>query len=259
MVAYSFRFAELYDLFYADKPYAEEATFVHDCLQAYGNGGNQLLELACGTGNHAFELERLGYAITATDISGDMLVCARRKKEACASAIHLQQMGMQRIAFHDHSFDAVVCLFDSIGYLQTNEALVDMLAGVRKVLRSRGVFVFEFWHAAAMLRHFEPVRMRRWPQATGQIERISETSIDYARSLVTVKYTIYEPGLNGQYTCYRESHINRYFSVPEMESLLHQAGLASVRWYAGFQNDESIRSDTWHVVTVARTDEGRPS
>jgi len=54
--SYVGRRAELYDLFYTDKPCYEEAAFIHNCLQTYGHGVNNILELACGTGTHAFTL-----------------------------------------------------------------------------------------------------------------------------------------------------------------------------------------------------------
>ena len=48
MISYLGRHAELYDIFYADKPYALEAAFVHQCLQSYSQEPvHRLLELAC--------------------------------------------------------------------------------------------------------------------------------------------------------------------------------------------------------------------
>jgi ubiquinone/menaquinone biosynthesis C-methylase UbiE len=56
MSSYAGRYAELYDLSYSDKPYTEEAALVHDCLQRFGvSPSREILELACGTGQHAFD------------------------------------------------------------------------------------------------------------------------------------------------------------------------------------------------------------
>ena len=80
MTSYSGRHAELYDLFYADKPYEAEAAFVDQCLREYSVGPtNSLLEIACGTGTHALQLEKRGYQIVATDYSEDMLQRAKQK------------------------------------------------------------------------------------------------------------------------------------------------------------------------------------
>src|SRR5262252_9714364 len=82
MSSYIGRHAELYDVFYADKPYEAEAVFVHQLIQQNSlTGSRSLLELACGTGSHAFVLERLGYQIEAIDYSADMIAVAQRKAE----------------------------------------------------------------------------------------------------------------------------------------------------------------------------------
>src|SRR5262249_53992564 len=152
--------------------------------------GARLLELACGTGRHAFELEKRGYQIVATDYSADMLACAARAKAARGSAVEFLEQDMRALAVPGAPFDAVISLFDSIRYVQTNEAVQAVLAGARKHLRPGGLLVVEFWHAPAMLRGYEPVRVRRWQTPDGEIIRISETKLDCARQLAHVTYTI---------------------------------------------------------------------
>lgn len=164
MSSYLGRHAELYDLFYAEKPYVDEATFVDGLLREHTPDARSVLELACGTGRHAIELERRGYEIVATDYSADMLACAKRRGESVNSRVRFELADMRRLgeckAVRGVKFDAAYALFDSIGYVQTNEAISEVLGGVCDVLVPGGVFVFEFWHAAAMLRSFDPLRAK---------------------------------------------------------------------------------------------------
>jgi SAM-dependent methyltransferase len=253
MSSYIGRHAELYDIFYGDKPYADEAAFVHGCLQQYGIGPtHRLLELACGTGSHAFALEKFGYKIVATDYSEDMLACARGKVAEVITSVSFLWQDMRALDVAEKPFDAVICLFDSIGYVETNEELVKVLEGVRRHLRSDGLFVFEFWHAAAMLRSFDPVRVRRWRIPDGELLRISETELQYAEQLARVTYTIYELRHDGTYTSLREMQTNRYFLVQEMSGWLSSCGFTPVKWFAGFAPDVNITEQTWHIVAVAR-------
>ena len=253
MSPYVGRYADLYDIFYADKPYAEEAAFVHLCLQQYGVGTtHRLLELACGTGTHALALEKFGYEVVATDYSEDMLVCARVKASQASSSIDFHQQDMRELDISGRPFDAVICLFDSIGFVETNEAITQVLQGVYHSLRPGGLFVFEFWHAAAMLHSYDPVRIRRWPIPEGELVRISETELDHSKQLARVTYTIYDLGRNGMYTSLTEVQTNRYFLVQEMASLLSSCGLKPLKWFAGFAPDENITAKTWHIVAVAR-------
>jgi SAM-dependent methyltransferase len=217
----------------------------------------RVLELACGTGAHALALEKLGYEILATDDSEEMLARARRKAEVASSRVEFRRQNMTELAEAglDEAggpFDAVVCMFDSIGYAVTNEALGRVLAGVRAHLRPRGLFVFEFWHGAAMLRSYESVRVRRWAQAWGELLRISETTLEHERQLAHVSYTIYELRRDGTYDASKQTMTCRYFLVQEMAALVSAAGLGPVKWLAGFSEQEPITEETWHVLAVAR-------
>lgn len=253
MTSYSGRHAELYDLFYADKPYDREAAFVAQCLRDYSVGpAKRLLELACGTGSHALQLEQAGYEIVATDYSADMLRRAQQKAAERSSQVEFVQADMTRIELSGAPFDAAYCLFDSIGYVATNEAIARVFRAVHQHLRDGGLFVFEFWHAAAMLRHYDPVRVRRWQTNDGTVLRISETTLDYARQLSNVAYSIYELKNDGTFSSLTEVQVNRYFLVQEMAAFVTAGGFEPVKWFAGFTSDEKISDETWHIVTVAR-------
>lgn len=255
MSLYIDRHASLYDIFYRDKPYAEEAAFVHQCLQEYSIGTtHRILEIACGTGTHALLLEKFGYDIVATDYSADMIACARRKADDTGSSIRFYQQDMRSLDISERPFDAAICLFDSIGFVQTNEAIMEVLRGVHRHLHPNGLFMFEFWHASAMLHAYDPLRVRHWSTPKGELLRISETELEYAKQLAKVTYTIYELHDNGTYISMTETQINRYFLVQEMAGWLSSCGFTPLKWFAGFAPDEGITEQTWHIVAVARKD-----
>jgi len=250
--SYSGRHAELYDLFYAEKPYQDETAFVHRCVQAYQPAANRLLELACGTGTHSLLLEKYGYKIIATDYSPDMIARARQKAQKAKSSVDFREQDMRTLDVPERPFDAIICLFDSIGYVATNENILQVLNGVHRHLGPNGIFLFEFWHAGAMLCSYDPLRVRRFHTPGGEIERISETQVDYKAQLCHVSYTINELNTDGTYQVLRETQLNRFFLVQEMSFFLRQAALSPLKWYAGFQENEQIDADTWHIVAIAR-------
>ncbi len=244
--------AELYDLFYADKPYANEAAFINHCIQTYKPDARRMLELACGTGNHSLLLEKYGYQIIATDYSPDMLARAKEKAQKVNSTVDFRQQDMRTLTVSEHPFDVVICMFDSLGYVATNENISRVLNGVHAHLCPGGIFLFEFWHAGAMIRNYDPLRIRRFQTASGEIERISETRIDYKEQLCHVSYTINELNTDGTYQSLHETQINRFFLVQEINFFLHQAGFSSLKWFSGFQENEQIDAETWHIVAVAQ-------
>ena len=256
MTSYAGRHADFYDIFYADKPYEAEASFVHECLQKYSSQPPRvLLELACGTGGHAFAMEKYGYSIIATDYSEDMLSHARRKAEKRKSKIEFRLQDMRELDLPEGPFDAVYCLFDSIGYVESNEALEQVFQGVNAHLKSEGLLVLEFWHAAAMLKSYDPLRVLKKQTPNGELIRISETTLDVERQLARVVYTIYEILEKGTHHKIQEVHQNRYFLVQEMDAWLSRFGFSPLRWCAGFDNEEEINASTWHIVVVAKKNE----
>lgn len=254
MSSYLGKYAEYYNHIYANKPYKHEAAFLHDCLQRNSSGKTQqLLELACGTGRHAFELEKLGYQILATDYSADLLAVARAEAQRLGSAIVFEQQDMRELQVDGRVFDGVYCLFDSIGYVQTNEAVLQVLRNAHDTLRDRGLLILEFWHASAMLRGYEPERQARWPLPDGDLFRSSYTTLHVDRQLAEVRYTLREMDAGGNVVAeLQETQLNRYFLVQEMKLFLQQAGFRSLECMPAYQTDQVIGPDTWHIMVVAQ-------
>ena len=170
--------------------------------------------------------------------------------------MHFETQDMRSLHLGSQQFDAAICLFDSIGYVETNDAVALVFEGVRRHLREGGLFLFEFWHAPAMLTSYEPVRVRRWHTADGVVLRISETSLDVPLQLARVAYSIYELRKDGTYSSLSETQSNRFFLVQEMAALLHGAGFVPLEWFDGYRTNTNIGPDTWHVVALARLGPG---
>jgi SAM-dependent methyltransferase len=257
MASYLGKHAEYYDIFYQDKPYAQEAAFVHEYLQRYSQEVcKSLLELACGTGRHAFELEKLGYEILATDYSSDLLNVARQNAAARESGVEFALQDMRSLAFPGKKFDAAYCLFDSIGYVRTNQAIGQVLDGVHAHLKSRGIFIFEFWHAAAMLKKFEAARERHWKTAAGELTRVALTRLDIPNQLAEVTYKIDETGESSIHHI-EETQVNRYFLVQEMVCHLESHRFKPLEFLPAYETDGTIGEDTWHILVIAQKMQGK--
>ena len=250
MSSYIGKHASLYDIFYAQKNYSAEAEFVHKCLQDFSpKPVKNILELAGGTGKHANFLSEYGYQVLVTDYSQDML---DRGEENYGSnkKLSFKHWDMSLPKKFDQQFDAAICLFDAIGYVQTNEKILATLRNVHSNIRDNGIFIFEFWNAGAMLRNYEPHRVKKFSDNGKEITRVSETELNYANQTATVSYTITIEGDNNG--TIKESQTNRYFMIREMEQFVEQAGFKSLKYFAGFSNDTNITVDTWHTVAVVQ-------
>jgi ubiquinone/menaquinone biosynthesis C-methylase UbiE len=239
-----------YDLVYAQKPYDREAAFVADQLaQEIGAGPWKLMDVACGTGRHALEFAELGHEVTGVDYSPDLLELAHRN---AGDRVRLLEQDMRELEVDGGPFDAVTCLFDSIGYPLTNEGIVAALVSMRSHLKPDGALAVEFLHAPAMLAGATPTRVRRWDTPDGdRLVRISETSLDPVAQVMRVSYEVFLLG-DDTYRTSTETQSNRFFGIEEMRALMEAAGLRVARFVPAYEPGAEVTGDTWHIMAVAR-------
>jgi len=114
------RSARFYDLIYSAsrfKPVEEWAAEVHAIIQERNPAAGTLLDVACGTGHHLSYL-RDHYSAEGVDISEEMLRVARAR----LPDVPLHHADMRTLDL-GRTFDAVTCLFSSIGYAQEPDEL----------------------------------------------------------------------------------------------------------------------------------------
>jgi SAM-dependent methyltransferase len=133
------RSARIYDAIYASiRDYPKEAAELDGLIQERRPGARTLLDVACGTGAH---LEHLpGYELEGLDLDPEMLAVARERLPAVT--FHQGDMADFDLG---RRFDAVVCMFSSIGYVKTEERLRTAAAAFGRHLEPGGVLVVEPW------------------------------------------------------------------------------------------------------------------
>jgi len=129
------RTASLYDLAYADKDYAGEAVWVRDAIRARLPGARSLLDVACGTGKHLEHLHG-DFACQGLDLNPEFVTIAAGRTGVNVHCASMDGFDLGR------EFDAVVCLFSSIGY---SEDLTGAVGSMARHLASDGVLIVEPW------------------------------------------------------------------------------------------------------------------
>jgi SAM-dependent methyltransferase len=103
--------------------------------------GAVILDLGCGTGQHAVELCRRGYSVVGYDLSIAMLARASENANAADQRLHLLQGDMREMAFEE-MFDSVVCWSTTFGYFD-DEKNLDVLKRIRRSLKQGGVLLLD--------------------------------------------------------------------------------------------------------------------
>lgn len=101
-------------------------------------GGERVLDLACGTGRHSRELTRRGFEVVGVDISPELLEMAEREASEAGLAISFMQADLRELELSDE-FDLVLSLNDgAVGYFETDEENRRTFEVVARALRSGG-------------------------------------------------------------------------------------------------------------------------
>lgn len=131
--------------------------------------GQTVLDLACGRGRHAAVFTREGLCVTGVDLSEASLMEARRS----APEAHFERHDI-RVPYADGRFDAVVCLFTSLGY--TNDRADDQQAVVAaaQALKPGGLFVLDLMNGDLVAERLTPREIKVVEGVRFQINRSLE-------------------------------------------------------------------------------------
>ena len=131
--------SELFDAIYKFKNYARECDQLRTLIDADLPGACSLLDVACGTGEHAKFLKH-HYAVDGLDINGRYLDAARKKNPAGNySRADMMDFDIGR------TYDVVTCLFSAIGIVKTFERLERAIVCMARHVRPGGLLIIEPW------------------------------------------------------------------------------------------------------------------
>jgi len=243
------QYAKYYNLLYADKDYQGEAMYVDTLIKRFSpQSAKSLLDIGCGTGNHASFMSALGYKITGVDMSEEMIENAKTKQIPNSQFI----VGRASEFRLQERFDVITSLFHVLSYQTDNFQLLGMISNIAEHLNPEGLFVFDFWYAPAVMTERPSVRIKRLEDNDIKVTRIAEPVLIVNENKVEVNFELLiEDKHNKQLTVVRELHPMRYFSVPEIEMLLESYGMQLVyakEWMTEVEPSEK----TWGVCCVGK-------
>ena len=142
------------------------------------NRFTRVLDICCGLGRHSVALASIGYDVTGIDRDPALIAQAK----LVHSNARFIAMDIKDLASLNGSFDAVICMWQSFGYLDSN-GNEELLASIASELGTGGRFVLDIYDRD----FFEPRQGTLTTERAGK--RIRETkSMDGDRLLVELVY-----------------------------------------------------------------------
>jgi SAM-dependent methyltransferase len=249
-------YARFYDLLYADKDYAAEAGYVAGLIQRHAPKAQALMELGSGTGRHAGLLAELGYRVHGVERSAAMLarsraVAERVNAQASAPCLVFTEGDIRTVRLGCR-FDVVLSLFHVISYQTTNSDALAALGAARRHLDPGGLFIFDVWYGPAVLVQRPATRVKRVSDPHWDVTRIAEPTLHCNRNAVSVTYRLLARSTADTRTDEtEETHVMRYFFLPEIELLAAGSGFELVRteaWLTG----ATLDLESWSASIILK-------
>ncbi len=224
--------ARYYDLLYAWKNYRKEATIIRKLVrQNKASAGIELLEVACGTGNHIRYLKDY-FSVTGTDINPYMLAIARKK----FPKIPFRRSDMVTLSM-GKQFDVILCLFSSIGYVKTLRNLDRTIHNFARHLKPGGVILIEPWLTKSEYKVGGP-HSDLFGDENTKIARLSISKIRGTLSILDLHHLVALRNIGVKY--FVEHHELSMFETQDFLRLMKKSGLHASFRKSGFGYDRGI-------------------
>jgi len=213
------KLSEVYDVGWGD--FAESSqTFIERTLLDYGIESGRILELACGTGILAIRLARSGHVVLGIDSSPEMVSIASMKG-LYMNGVEFAVADMRNLDL-EPEFDVALCMFDSLNYLMTPEDVSKALQSVSSILRSNGVFIFDFNRPLIYSAHNGETLKRHVEDGI----LLQELHYEVAQRIARTVFRFPDGDV--------ETHKQRAYELEEIEPLLKAAKLSLNDCYSDF-------------------------
>jgi len=227
-----------------------------------------VLDVACGGGHHAIALAREGYTVSGADLSAEMVELARRNAAQAGMSVHFEQAGFADIgARFSQTFDAALCLGNSLPHVLTEVEQLASLAAMRDRLRAGGALVLQNlnydlrWKNRPRFFALNSVTLDGCPVL---VWRMADYHDPGTRApglagpcpepgLITFHIAAIEQDANGAWQATVKSTLQRPLFSADLTRWLAQVGFENIRLFGGMDISSFDPDSSPDLVMIAQT------
>ncbi|MGC2493999.1 class I SAM-dependent methyltransferase [Candidatus Binatus sp.] len=222
-------YLNVYGHMFTEERAEKESAFVARTLGL--KPGASVLDLCCGQGRHSVQLAKRGFKVTGLDLNAEYLDLASKAAEAAKVTIETVAGDMREIPF-ENKFDAIVNMYSSFGYLESEAEDLKVLESAVKALKAGGQLLLDMLNREWAIDNYIQNDWHTGADGTLYVER---RDLDLATSCMHVHFIVVDPK-GGR----RESigHIIRLYTLTEMTRLLERVGMRVTAVFGGFEGED---------------------
>ena len=216
--------ARCYDRLTVDVSYDKWADHLQRLFRRSGRPISRVLELGCGTGSLTRLLAQRGYAMTAVDLSPDMLCIADQKCQGLEVLFLCQDMSRLRLL---EPVDAAVSCLDSLNYVTRPADLKRTFQRVHEALVPGGLFAFDVKTPLAL----ESAGGQTYLDEDDDLFCVWRGEYSPRRRVCGYGLDLFVREEDGSWSRGGEYHEERAYTMDELESALLGAGFRHIERY----------------------------
>jgi len=235
-------YLNVYGHMFTEERAEKESAFVARALSL--TPGASVLDLCCGQGRHSVQLAKRGFKVTGLDLNAEYLDLARKAAEEAKVEIDTVTGDMREIPF-ENKFDAIVNMYSSFGYLESEAEDLKVLESAAKALKGGGQLLLDMLNREWAIDNYIQNDWHTGADGTLYVER---RDLDLSTSRMHVHFIVVD-SKGGR----RESigHIIRLYTLTEMTRLLERVGMRVTAVFGGFDG-EDYAIETRRMIIVAQ-------
>jgi SAM-dependent methyltransferase len=221
-------YLSVYGHMFTEERAEKESAFVASSLGL--KAGASVLDLCCGQGRHSIQLAKRGLRVSSLDLNAEYLELAKQAARAAKVEIETVAADMREIPSED-KFDALVNMYSSFGYLESEAEDLKVLESAAKALKAGGQLLLDMLNREWAIDNYIQNDWHTGADGTLYVER---RDLDLAASRMHVHFIVVDP--KGER---RESigHNIRLYTLTEMTRLLERVGIRVTAVFGGFDSE----------------------
>lgn len=198
-------------------------------------GGEKILDLACGFGRHSLELARRGFSVTGVDITPSYIRFAKEKAQEEGLCANFLCCDIRNVSF-EQKFDVVLNMADgAIGYLENDAENLKIFRAVSKALKHGGRHFMDIMNGSYADHHF-PCRL--W-EAGEKCLTLSEFEWDSKARVLLYGQLDFKYGQLISKPNISEGNPIRLYTLAEITQILSSIGMSIIDSYADYAGTPS--------------------
>lgn len=230
---------------------AQEMPFLQRTLDRHR--ARTILDTACGTGWHGITLAQKGYSVAGCDASPQMIEQARANAHRARVKVRFEVADFVGLDKFSETFDALLCLGNSLPHLLSQEKLVEALRQMRGRLHPGGVLILHNLNY--------DMRMKKKPRffaANGSALALVWRFADYGPEFITFHTALFEGKAEEadpqsvSWSVQVNSTLQRPLRQKDLDEALARSGFGALQHFGGLDGSPFAEENSGDLVIVAQ-------